>query len=119
MGQSARRTPTSSDLCSSPASSKRVPFFLYMDEFHHFVTPSIASILSGARKYGLGLVLSHQEIRQLKSRSEEVLSAVLGNAYTRVVFRVGEHDAKALADGFSFFEAKDLQNLGIGQAVAR
>jgi predicted DNA-binding transcriptional regulator AlpA len=98
---------------------RRVPFYLYMDEFHHFVTPSIAAILSGARKYGLGLLLSHQEVRQLKNRSEEVLSAVLGNVYTRVVFRVGEQDAKMLADGFSFFEPTDLQNLGVGEAIAR
>ncbi len=101
------------------AAAKRVPFFLYIDEFHHFITPSLAAILSGARKYGLGLTLAHQEMRQLKSRSEEVASAVLGNAYTRVVFRVGDQDAKTLADGFSFFEAKDLQNLGIGEAIAR
>jgi len=101
------------------AATSRVPFFLYIDEFHHFITPSLAAILSGARKYGLGLTLAHQEMRQLKSRSEEVASAVLGNAYTRIVFRVGDQDAKTLADGFSFFEAKDLQNLGIGEAVAR
>ncbi len=101
------------------AAADRVPFFLYIDEFHHFITPSLAAILSGARKYGLGLTLAHQEMRQLKSRSEEVASAVLGNAYTRIVFRVGDQDAKTLADGFSFFEAKDLQNLGIGEAVAR
>jgi predicted DNA-binding transcriptional regulator AlpA len=101
------------------AASKRVPFFLYIDEFHHFITPSLAAILSGARKYGLGLTLAHQEMRQLRSRNEEVASAVLGNAYTRIVFRVGDQDAKVLADGFSFFEAKDLQNLGIGEAIAR
>jgi len=99
--------------------SERVPWFLYADEFHHFVTPSVASILSGARKYGLGLTLAHQETRQLKSRSEDVASAVLANANTRVVFRVGEHDAKALADGFSFFQPADLQNLGVGEAIAR
>lgn len=99
--------------------AKRRPYFLYIDEFHHFVTPSIANILSGARKYGLGLVLAHQEGRQLKSRSEEVASAVLANAGMRVVFRVGEQDAKALAEGFSFFEARDLQSLGVGEAVAR
>jgi len=99
--------------------AKRVPFFLYIDEFHHFVTPSISSILSGARKYGLGLVLAHQEMRQLKSRSEDVLSAVLGNAHTRIVFRLGDQDARTLADGLSFFEASDLQNLGIGEAIAR
>ncbi|MHB0978149.1 MAG: type IV secretion system DNA-binding domain-containing protein [Minisyncoccota bacterium] len=97
----------------------RVPFFLYIDEFHHFITPSIAAILSGARKYGLSLTLAHQEMRQLKSRSEEVAGAVLGNAYTRLVFRVGDQDARTLADGFSFFDAKDLQNLGLGEAIAR
>ncbi|MBI2409345.1 MAG: type IV secretion system DNA-binding domain-containing protein [Gemmatimonadetes bacterium] len=101
------------------AAAGRVPFFLYIDEFHHFITPSIAAILSGARKYGLGLTLAHQEMRQLKSRSEEVAGAVLGNAYTRLVFRVGDQDARTLADGFSFFEAKDLQNLGLGEAIAR
>ncbi len=99
--------------------ARRVPFFLYIDEFHHFVTPSISSILSGARKYGLGLVLAHQEMRQLKARSEEVMSAVLGNAFTRIAFRLGDQDARTLADGLSFFEASDLQNLGIGEAIAR
>lgn len=93
--------------------SEREPYILYIDEFHHFVTPSIASILSGARKYGLGLVLAHQETRQLRSRNEDVASAVLANAATRVVFCVGEQDAKALAEGFSFFEPKNLQSLGM------
>jgi predicted DNA-binding transcriptional regulator AlpA len=101
------------------AATSRVPFFLYIDEFHHFITPSLAAILSSARKYGLGVTLAHQEMRQIKSRNEDVASAVLGNAYTRVVFRVGDQDARLLSDGFSFFEAKDLQNLGIGEAIAR
>jgi hypothetical protein len=35
------------------------------------------------------------------------------------VFRIGETDAKSLADGFSFFEAKDLQSLDVGEAIAR
>lgn len=99
--------------------ASRVPFFVYVDEFHHFVTPSIASILAGARKYALGLTLAHQDMRQLRSRSEDVLSAVLANAYTRVVFRVSEQDARALESGFSIFNAADLQNLGTGEAIAR
>jgi hypothetical protein len=97
----------------------RVPFFLYIDEFHHFVTPSVTAILSGARKYGLGLILAHQDMRQLRSRSEDVASAVLANAASRVVFRVSDQDAKALADGFSSFKPADLQNLGVGEAIAR
>ncbi|MEX2181906.1 MAG: type IV secretion system DNA-binding domain-containing protein [Gemmatimonadaceae bacterium] len=101
------------------AAANRTPFFTYIDEFHHFVTPSIAAILSGARKYGLGLTLAHQEMRQLKVRSEEVASAVLSNAATRIAFRVGEQDAKTLGEGLSFFESRDIQNLGIGEAIVR
>src|ERR1043166_1960401 len=41
-------------------------FWLYIDEFHNFITPSMAEILAGARKYRLGLVLAHQELRQLE-----------------------------------------------------
>jgi len=101
------------------AASSRRPFSVFIDEFHHFVTPSMASILSGARKYRLGLVLAHQELQQLQSRDADVASAVMANPYTRICFRVGDHDAKRLAEGFSFFEAKDLQNLKAGEAICR
>ena len=96
----------------------RRDFYLYIDEFHNFVTPSMASILTGARKYHLGLILAHQEMRQL-GRDSEVAGAVLANPYTRVCFRLGDEDARKLADGFSYFEAKDLQNLGTGEAIGR
>jgi len=47
---------------------ERENFYLYIDEFHNFITPSLAAILSGARKYNLGLILAHQELRQLWNR---------------------------------------------------
>lgn len=97
----------------------RRPFYVYIDEFQNFVTPSMASILAGARKYRLGLVLAHQELRQLGQGSTEIGSAVISNPYTRVCFRLGDQDAKRMADGFSFFESKDLQNLGTGEALCR
>jgi hypothetical protein len=101
------------------AAAKRRDFHLYIDEFHNFVTPSMAAILSGARKYRLGLILAHQELQQLASRDADVASAVIANPYTRVCFRLGDFDAKRLADGFSYFEAKDLQNLQVGEAICR
>jgi predicted DNA-binding transcriptional regulator AlpA/DNA helicase HerA-like ATPase len=101
------------------AASERKPFYLYIDEFHNFITPSLAAILSGARKYNLGLVLAHQELHQLSNRDGDVASAVISNPYTRVCFRLGDFDAKKLEDGFSFFKAKDLQNLSVGEAVVR
>jgi len=101
------------------AAAQRRNFYLYIDEFHNFVTPSMASILSGARKYRLGLILAHQELQQLVSRDADVASAVIANPYTRICFRLGDYDAKKLADGFSHFEAKDLQNLQVGNAICR
>jgi hypothetical protein len=100
------------------AAEVRQDFWLYIDEFHNFITPSMAEILAGARKYRVGLILAHQELRQLQ-RDPEVASAVLSNPYTRVCFRVGDQDARTLASGFSSFEAKDLQNLGTGEAICR
>lgn len=99
--------------------SERENFFLYIDEFHNFITPSMASILSGARKYNLGLILAHQELRQLWNRDTEVANSVISNPYTRICFRLGDFDAHKLESGLSSYQAKDLQNLGIGEAVCR
>jgi predicted DNA-binding transcriptional regulator AlpA len=101
------------------AAADRKHFYLYVDEFHNFVTPSMAAILAGARKYNLGLILAHQELHQISNRDSDVANAVISNPYTRVCFRLGDFDAKKLEDGFSFFQAKDLQNLGVGQAICR
>lgn len=46
--------------------SERRPFYLYIDEFQNYVSSSIESILSEARKYRLGLTVAHQYIDQLK-----------------------------------------------------
>jgi hypothetical protein len=99
--------------------SERRNFYLYIDEFQNFITPSMVSILSGARKYALGLILAHQDLRQLSAEDNKVESSVISNPYTRVCFRLGDNDARKLAEGFSFFESKDLQNLGIGEAICR
>ena len=96
----------------------RRDYWLYIDEFANFITPSMAEILSEARKYRIGLTLAHHELHQLQ-RNPEVASAVMSHPYTRIVFRVGDDDAKKLSEGFSYFESKDLRNLETGQAVCR
>ncbi len=45
---------------------QRSDFFLYIDEFQNYITESIESILSEARKYRLGLVVAHQYLGQLQ-----------------------------------------------------
>ena len=99
--------------------SNRNPIMLYLDEFQNFITPSIKEMLSGIRKYNVGLTLSHQDLQQLQREDSELLNSVLGNINTRIVFRVGEPDAKKLQDGFSEFNFTDLQNLGRGEAIIR
>jgi len=92
-------------------------FWLYIDEFHNFITPSMAEILTGTRKYHLGMVVANQDLQQAQ-RNKDVASG-LANLCTRIVFRVGEADARPLEAGFSTFEARDLQNLGLGEAIVR
>ncbi len=97
----------------------RKPFWLYVDECHHFMTDSMASILSGARKYGMGLVLAHQGMAQVEQANGAVADAIATNAHIRACFRLGDRDAKRMAEGFSSFEASDLVSLPIGRGIGR
>lgn len=93
--------------------SKREDFFLYIDEFQNFITPSIATILSEARKYRLGLVIAHQYMGQLSPKGDtEIRDAVLGNVGTMMVGRIGIEDAEILAKEFEpVFSPFDLVNV--------
>ncbi len=92
---------------------ERKDFYLYMDEFQNFVTGSIATILSEARKYRLDLIMAHQYLGQLVSEGgkTEVRDAVLGNVGTMLVCRIGVEDAEVLAKEYEpVFSGYDLVN---------
>ncbi|MFA5945516.1 MAG: type IV secretion system DNA-binding domain-containing protein [Patescibacteria group bacterium] len=91
---------------------KRRPFYLYIDEFQNFITPSIATILSEARKYKLSLIMAHQYMGQLvKDGKTEIRDAVLGNVGSYFVSRVGPEDTEVLAKIFEpTFSGYDLMN---------
>lgn len=78
--------------------SKRPDFYLYIDEFQNFTTPSITTILSEARKYRLSLNIAHQYIGQLP---EDIKGAIFGNVGSMAVFRVGVEDAEFLQKYFN------------------
>jgi hypothetical protein len=85
------------------------PFYLYIDGFQNFATPSIATILSEARKYRLSLTIAHQFIAQLE---EDIRDAVIGNVGTKIAMRIGTTDAEFLEKQFApVFTAHDLENL--------
>lgn len=90
-------------------------FYMYIDEFQNFATPSISTILSEARKYKLSLTIAHQFIAQL---DEKIRDAVVGNVGTKASFRIGTTDAEFLEKQFApVFNAPDLENLPNYNAV--
>lgn len=99
--------------------SMRQPFFLYLDEAHNFLTETLNHVITGGRKFALGIVATHQNLHQFQSGETGILSSILSNCFTRICFRVDDTDAERLAKGFSFFTPAHLKNLGVGEAVCR
>lgn len=92
---------------------ERQDFYLYIDEFQNFITDSIATILSEARKYKLDLILAHQYLGQLVESGGKttVRDAVLGNVGSMFVCRVGVEDTEILAKEYEpVFSGYDLVN---------
>jgi hypothetical protein len=85
--------------------AERVPFFVHVDEFQSFSSDTFASLLSEARKFATHFALANQYTDQLPNA---VRSAVIGNAGTLVVFRVGSRDAELLAPEFRPMESGAL-----------
>jgi type IV secretory pathway TraG/TraD family ATPase VirD4 len=93
---------------------QRNDFYLYIDEFQNFITDSIATILSEARKYRLELVIANQYLNQLVDNkgNKAVRDAVLANTGTIAAFRIGTEDADVLSKEFApVFGAYDLVNV--------
>lgn len=95
----------------------RVPFHLYIDEFQNFTSDAVAAMLAEARKYGLALVLAHQQLGQLP---EDVRGAALANTGSKVMFRVSCADAQELAPYIApYYTANDLATLPDHLAMGR
>jgi hypothetical protein len=90
---------------ASLAPEERVPFFVHVDEFQSFSSEAFASLLSEARKFATHFALANQYTDQL---TKSVRSAVIGNAGTLIVFRVGSHDDALLVSEFRGMEAGAL-----------
>ncbi len=87
----------------------RVPFMVYMDEFHNFTTLSLVNMFSELRKFKVGMILAHQYMNQL---DDDIKSAVLGNAGTVISFRIGTEDAMHMAkEMYPEFDVEDFINL--------
>lgn len=91
--------------------SERRAFYLYVDEFQNFATPSFVQLLSEARKYRLFLTIAEQSTSQ--QDDEQMVNVILANVGTVVCFRTGNpQDERMLLPLFSpFIEQGEISNL--------
>jgi len=91
-------------------SNKRIPFYLYLDEFQNFASPSLIQLISESRKFGLYLTMAEQTMAYQDTKDINILLANVGNI---VCFRTA-----SLIDGTTmesifhpYVTANDLYNL--------
>ena len=72
---------------------------LMVDEVSIVQTPSLTHILSEARKFGLGLVLTQQYLMQV---SASILQSMFANAINYFCFKLSRDDAETVARNLNF-----------------
>lgn len=104
----------------------RNPFYLYIDEFQNYVTDSIESILSEARKYKLWLTIAHQYIWQLEKSDALTKSnlnlkwAIFWNVWTIMSYKIWPDDWEFLEKQFApNFTSADLVNMDKYKSIMR
>lgn len=99
---------------------KRTPFYVFIDEFQNYLGEDFETILSEARKYGLGLTLAHQNLDQIDRKLQ---ASILGNVATQIIFRLSHHDASQISREMDErarpMIEKGLIDFKVGQAYAK
>ncbi len=76
-----------------------IPFFLYADECHRYLSGDIPSILDEARSYGLSAILAHQRLGQLRDSGQNMESAFRGCTAVKAVFSLSSiEDGRDIAE---------------------
>ena len=100
------------------AKDQRSECYLYIDEFQNYVTDSIESILSEARKYRLSLNIAHQYLGQLEQSdaltksSLNLKQAIFGNVWSVMSYKIWPEDWEFMSKYFApTFSDQDLVNM--------
>lgn len=98
---------------------ERRPFYLYVDEFQNFATPSFVQMLSESRKYKLFMTMAEQSTSQ--QEDQHMVSIILANVGTVICFRSGNpHDERLLLPLFGpYIEQGEISNLSAFNFYAR
>ena len=106
--------------------AERRDFYLYIDEFQNYVTDSIESILSEARKYRLSLNIAHQYLWQLEQSdaltksSLNLKNAIFRNVWTIMSYKIWPEDWEFMSKYYApTFSAQDLVNMDKFKSVMK
>ena len=86
----------------------RTPTYLFLDEFHNFLSPSIEKILSETRKYRLHIVMAHQSLAQITHK--KLKDITLSNTNIKFVGKNSPSTLQTFARELGL-KVEDLQNL--------
>ena len=96
---------------------ERNPFYLYIDEVQRFITTSLDTVFSEARKYGLSMTVANQYLRQLEG---DTFEAIMGNVGTTIMFSLGSKDTTTMAPYVKpQFDSEDLLNLDQFETIVK
>ena len=108
------------------AKEDRTNFYLYIDEFQNYVTDSIESILSEARKYILSLNIAHQYLWQLEQSdaltksSLNLKNAIFGNVWSIMSYKIWPEDGEFMSKYYApTFSDQDLVNMDKFKSVMK
>lgn len=84
------------------------PHLLVIDEAHLFASGLLPRLLTQARKFGVGVVLAHQNLEQLSDSLREAVASSTNNVIT---FRTGRREANAIYERLGSWAGGELTRL--------
>lgn len=79
-----------------PEGDDHKPFYVYLDEFQKFITPTMAESLDQARGFGLHLTMAHQfpgQVIDSGHHGKRLWGSVMATASSKVVFRLQDQES--------------------------
>lgn len=80
-----------------------IPIYLDVDEFHNYVSPSLGTILTETRKYGLFLFVAHQSLEQLPNNLKRI---IMSNAKIKIFGSNSNYEHRELAKEMNVSQEK-------------
>ncbi len=93
-----------------------LPYHLYLDEGHNFLTDAVEDMIAETRKFGMSMLIAVQHFHQLGAERARAVSSV----GSTIAFQVNSSDAAAITREMQgLVEVSDLTSLDYYQAIAR